>query len=307
VRSAGLRYLHINDSVGVVAVQSYGPVVKYYACHLLRAPSVELLESHHVDYKDVYRIAFITVITEHDFEMFDFFRTPNHDVFLQFYSLCLCSNPTHISIASQGLRSLEVLRVEDIEAAKAKSGYAEDDSIESEIITDEEFRDDNDEEDSAPSIPFPSVSLSKGDLSRLWDPILRNRSDNGDLEGCMEIITMLREASISRNVSQWERVFDAAFIALKPRKISPLNIAKPTPDSDVTTLLTAMMTVDKIQPSKSILHKCLKHFAHLDNPVKAVEVLRILKQCRYPINNDILSEIEDMKSFDLVLDMFGDF
>jgi hypothetical protein len=214
---------------------------------------------------------------------------------------------SHISIASQGLRSLEVLRVEDIEAAKAKSGYAEDDSIESEIITDEEFRDDNDEEDSAPSIPFPSVSLSKGDLSRLWDPILRNRSDNGDLEGCMEIITMLREASISRNVSQWERVFDAAFIALKPRKISPLNIAKPTPDSDVTTLLTAMMTVDKIQPSKSILHKCLKHFAHLDNPVKAVEVLRILKQCRYPINNDILSEIEDMKSFDLVLDMFGDF
>lgn len=203
----------------------------------------------------------------------------------------------------QGLRSLEVLSAEDIDAARAKSGYGEDSNSDNEMIPDV----DNSDEDSAPSIPFPSVRLSKGDLSRLWDPILRNRSDNGDLEGCMEIITMLREASIARNVSQWEKVFNAAFIALKPRKISPLNIAKPTPDSDVTTLLTAMMTVDEVQPSKAILHKCLKHFATLDNPVKVVAVLRILKQCKYPITNDIMTEIEDMKRFDLVLDMFGDF
>ena len=157
----------------------------------------------------------------------------------------------------------------------------------------------------------PSASLSVPsdftgtDLSSLWSPILVNRSDNGDLDGCLEILQVFRESSITRNVAHWDRTIAAALeVSKKMAKYPGRYISRTYSVEDLTCLLRLMIDRDGLKPSLGAVHKCLRHFGDLDNPVKVLTVLGIMKECDMPVGNRTFEEFEHMKRFDVVLDMF---
>lgn len=159
----------------------------------------------------------------------------------------------------------------------------------------------------------PSASLSVPsdfagtDLSSLWSPILVNRSDNGDLDGCLEILQVFRESSFTRDVSHWDKTIAAAVeVSKKKGKMSGRFISHTYRVEDLTGLLRMMIDTDGLKPSIGAVHKCLKHFGDLDNPVKVLAVLGIMKECDMPVGSRTFEVFEKMKRFDVVLDMYED-
>jgi hypothetical protein len=152
----------------------------------------------------------------------------------------------------------------------------------------------------------PSLLITPAQLSLLWDPVLRNRSQNGDLDGCLEILSTLRKSSVDCTVQQWERVFSSAVTAANQRNKSSSSsrYLSPTPSViDIVKLLETMTESDKIKPSGLIIFTVLTHFADLDEPKKVYEVIKIIKKCGIAIDSSISDIIQHMKRFDLVLDM----
>lgn len=157
----------------------------------------------------------------------------------------------------------------------------------------------------------PSASLSVPsdfagtDLSGLWNPILVNRSDSGDLDGCLEILQVFRESSFTRDVSHWDKTIAAALEVSKKRgKTSGRFISRTYRVEDLICLLRMMIDRDGLKPSIGTVHKCLRHFGDLDIPVKVLAVLGIMKECDMPIGSRTFEVFERMKRFDVVLDMY---
>ena len=152
----------------------------------------------------------------------------------------------------------------------------------------------------------PSLLITPAQLSFLWDPVLRNRSQNGDLDGCLEILSVLRESSVDCSVQQWERVFSSAVTAANQRNKSSSSSRYLSPTRsviDIVKLLETMTESDKIKPSGLIIFTVLTHFADLDEPTKIYEVIKIIKSCGIAIDGSISEIIQHTKRFDLVLDM----
>ena len=152
----------------------------------------------------------------------------------------------------------------------------------------------------------PSLLITPAQLSLLWDPVLRNRSQNGDLDGCLEILSVLRKGSVDCTVQQWERVFSSAVTAANQRNKSSSSSRYLSPTRsviDIVRLLETMTESDKIKPSGLIIFTVLTHFADLDEPKKVYEVIKIIKNCGIAIDSSIAEIIQHMKRFDLVLDM----
>lgn len=150
-----------------------------------------------------------------------------------------------------------------------------------------------------------SLPLTSAQLALLWDPVLRNRSQNGDLDGCLEILTMLRESAVDRSVQHWERVFSAAVLSSKlmNKTSSSKYLINARSEVDIVKLLETMTGTDNIKPSKFITYKVLTHYADLDDPNKVFDVIKILKSCGIVIDSSISDIIQHMKRFDLVIDM----
>jgi hypothetical protein len=152
----------------------------------------------------------------------------------------------------------------------------------------------------------PSLLITPTQLSLLWDPVLRNRSQNGDLDGCLEILSVLRRSSVDCTVQQWERVFSSAVIAANQRNKSSSSsryLSSTRSVIDIVKLLETMTESDKIKPSGLIIFTVLTHLADMDEPTKVYEVIKIIKNCGIAIDSSISDIIQHMKRFDLVLDM----
>lgn len=178
-------------------------------------------------------------------------------------------------------------------------GYRADDNRNTVSDSEDAFLPYNSGGDYVQSLPLTSVQLAL-----LWDPVLRNRSQNGDLDGCLEILTMLRESAVDRSVQHWERVISAAIISSKlMNKTSSKYLINARSEVDILQLLELMTGTDNIKPSKFIIYKVLTHYADLDNPNKVFDVIKMLKTCGIVIDSSISDMIQHMKRFDIVIDM----
>ena len=152
----------------------------------------------------------------------------------------------------------------------------------------------------------PSLPLTPTQLALLWDPVLRNRSQNGDLDGCLEILTILRESGVDRSSQQWEKVFEAAVItsnSMNNTSSSSKYLSASRSKIAIVKLLDTMTTTDNVKPSRLIIFTVLTYYADLDNPTKVFEVIKIMKKCGIVVDSSISEIIQHMKHFDLVIDM----
>ena len=149
-------------------------------------------------------------------------------------------------------------------------------------------------------------SFVKGsDVSVLWHPILVNRRDKGDLDGCLDILQVFRDSSIKMEVSHWDKTFQAALMVSIKKKKSPGRFISTTYSvDDMASLLRLMIDTDGVHPSVGTIEKCLRHFGDIDDPVKVLQVLGIMKECNMPIDSRTFGEFEHMRRFDVVLDMY---
>ena len=145
--------------------------------------------------------------------------------------------------------------------------------------------------------------LSKEYMLLLWEPIIQNRSENGDFDGCLEILEILRESSIPRNLLQWERTFSAAVVTKTKKQGLKFYLSRTYMINDLFDLLNMMSKNDNIIPSLFIFEKCLKYYSLQDNPASVVDIIVKMKNYGYPVNKEVLKEIKNMRRYDMVLEL----
>ena len=145
--------------------------------------------------------------------------------------------------------------------------------------------------------------LSKEYMLLLWEPIIQNRSENGDFDGCLEILEILRESSIPRNLLQWERTFSAAVVTKTKKQGLKFYLSRTYMINDLFDLLNMMSKNDNIIPSLFIFEKCLKYYSLQDNPASVVDIIVKMRHYGYPVNKEVLKEIKNMRRYDMVLEL----
>ena len=145
--------------------------------------------------------------------------------------------------------------------------------------------------------------LSKEYMLLLWEPIIQNRSENNDFDGCLEILEILRESSIPRNLLQWERTFSAAVVTKTKKQGLKFYLSRTYMINDLFDLLNMMSKNDNIIPSLFIFEKCLKYYSLQDNPASVVDIIVKMKTYGYPVNKEVLKEIKNMRRYDMVLEL----
>ena len=147
-----------------------------------------------------------------------------------------------------------------------------------------------------------TTSLPNEGLQKLWESILQNRSENNDIDGCLEIMNILRESSIPRNVLQWERTFSAA-ISSKSKKLRSQSLLSRSHSSpDLLLLLKQMKNEDNVIPSHEIFKYCLIYYSSKDETNNVIEIIKIMQSYDITINQEVLRNIEDMRTFDMILE-----
>ena len=63
-----------------------------------------------------------------------------------------------------------------------------------------------------------------------------------------------------------------------------------------------MKIEDKIIPSMIIFKNCLNYFSQNDDTNKILEILKIMQNYEISIDQEILKEIENMKSYNVILE-----
>ena len=152
------------------------------------------------------------------------------------------------------------------------------------------------------SSPLHTTSFLTKEIYDLWNPILQCRSDNNDLDGCLEIRNILRESSVPINILIWEKIFLAAILT-KPKKLKTQTyLSRSYLVPDLISLFHVMKIEDKIIPSMIIFKNCLNYFSQNDDTNKILEILKIMQNYEISIDQEILKEIENMKSYNVILE-----
>lgn len=63
-----------------------------------------------------------------------------------------------------------------------------------------------------------------------------------------------------------------------------------------------MKNEDNVIPSKKIFQYCLIYYSSRDETNNVIETIKVMQSCNMTINQDVLKDIEDMRTFDMVLE-----
>ena len=153
---------------------------------------------------------------------------------------------------------------------------------------------------------FTPTVITNNDMDGLWTLILDYRSNEKDLDGCLEVLELLRDHSIPPNVLHWDKLFTTAISVKLKRKGTKYYISRSNLITGLTELLNVMIEKDNLVPSVTIFKKCLRYFADSDDVKGVMKILKIMKYYDIDIRDEIYREtyreLNQMESYDLVID-----
>jgi hypothetical protein len=131
-----------------------------------------------------------------------------------------------------------------------------------------------------------------------------NRSESGDLEGCLEILSILRKSSIKVTQIHWELVMNSINNKeIKRKKVLDRYTMKKNLTLPLLEYLIEMEEEDGVLPTFSMCLRSLQYYSSIEDPHNVVKIIKIMRLKDFDVNIDILKELENMRRFDIVLDL----